>query len=374
MLKEVCPKDVAEVYETSIVQQTAFWSEVKRNMGVESMAFNFKFRKDDFLKVDSASDTEVSDILVVNQRLDNNHSIAYVPYGPELEPVDGAEGVFIEELSECLRSYLPSDTIMIRYDLSWESFWARDPDYFHEDGVWAGPPDVPMQELRFNFDTINWNIKKAHTNFLPAHTIFLDITKSEDEIMASMKPKTRYNIGLAQRKGVTVRELGMTDLDVWYELYRETTIRNGLFLHPRDYFEAVLLARANNTASPAQVKLLLAEAEGMPLSAMFLVLSGKRATYLYGASASMNKNYMASYALQMEAILIAKAHGCREYDLFGVSPGPDESHPMYGLYRFKTGFGGKIFHSLGSWDYPFDEKVYSFYTAHEMTAAGYHIR
>jgi lipid II:glycine glycyltransferase (peptidoglycan interpeptide bridge formation enzyme) len=172
---------------------------------------------------------------------------------------------------------------------------------------------------------------------------------------------------------VQVRALHFDQLNVWYDLYRDTAMRNGINLHDIEYFRAVLTARANHTHSPAKVILLVAELGNVPLAAMFLVISGKRATYLYGASASQMKNFMGSYALQWGAITMAKSMGCTEYDMFGVSPNPDPDHPMYGLYRFKTGFGGEIYHSLGSWDYPLDEKKYNLFAAMEMASQGYHV-
>lgn len=373
MLTEVYRKDIDEVFESPIVQQTAFWSEVKKELGVQSMAFNFKGRRQDFFESDNDDGTIVSDLLVVNQAIDRHHSVAYVPYGPELEPVEGAQGPFLEELSESLRSFLPRNCISIRYDLFWQSYWAGENDFYDSEGHWSGPPEKSIQEIRFNYGTANWGFKKAYNNILPSNTVFLDLKKDEEAILALMKNKTRYNIRLALRKGVQVRELGFDQLNVWYDLYRETALRNGINLHDMEYFRAVLTARANHTHSPAKVVLLVAEVGNIPLAAMFLVISGKRATYLYGASASQMKNMMASYALQWGAIVKAKSLGCTEYDMFGISPNPDPDHPMYGLYRFKTGFGGEIYHTLGSWDYPLDEKKYNLFTAMEMASQGYHV-
>jgi len=120
------------------------------------------------------------------------------------------------------------------------------------------------------------------------------------------------------------------------------------------------------------VELLIAEIDHTPLAAMFLAISGQRATYLYGASSSANRQYMANYALQWETILRAKQWGCTEYDLFGVSPRPEPSHPMYGLHRFKTGFGGSLFHHMGCWDYPLNFRNYNMFLTAEMTRQGYH--
>jgi lipid II:glycine glycyltransferase (peptidoglycan interpeptide bridge formation enzyme) len=188
-----------------------------------------------------------------------------------------------------------------------------------------------------------------------------------------MKPKTRYNISLAMRRGVEVKVHGMESLDIWYNLYKETAIRNSFMLHSLDYFKIILTEKANDTNSPAEVLLLIAEYDGNPLAAMFLVISDNRATYLYGASTSYRRNLMATYAVQWRAMTIAKERGCVEYDMFGVSPGCDESHPMHGLFRFKSGFGGELHHSMGCWDYPLDNEVYACYVAAEKSHQGYHV-
>ena len=124
-----------------------------------------------------------------------------------------------------------------------------------------------------------------------------------------MKPKARYNLGLSYRKGVNVKVSGFENLGSWYKLYEETSLRNRLLLHDIEYFKTVLTIKAKNTQSPAEVFLLIAEFDNKPLAAMFLVISGNRGTYLYGASSSENKNLMASYMLIWKSIEIAKAKG-----------------------------------------------------------------
>ena len=122
MLSDVYRKDIDELYKTSIVQQTAFWSIVKRKIGLDSIALNFKSKKSNLYN-DIISDSTInSDLLVIIQKVNNTDSIAYVPYGPELEPENEFQGVFLEELSESLRSFLPKKCFMVRYDLCWESF------------------------------------------------------------------------------------------------------------------------------------------------------------------------------------------------------------------------------------------------------------
>lgn len=363
MLTNIASKQFQELFATPIVQQTAFWSEVKKRLGCSPLAVNFK----------AVNTQEESDILVILQPLDRQHCMAYVPYGPELEPEESTQGVFLEELSECLRSYLPKSCVLIRYDLCWESWWARDTAYYDDHGHWLGEPNQAAQETRFNFSTHHWNLHKATFNTLPSSTIYINLMKDTATLLANMKPKTRYNIQLAHRKGVTVSTMGLEHLDIWYKLYEETTRRNRLFLNDKSYFEAVLTARATDSKSPAEVLLLVAELDRQPLSAMFLIISHERGSYLYGASSSENRNSMSTYALQWEAIQVAKARGCTQYDMFGVSPGPDPSHPLYGLYTFKVGFGGQLYHSLGSWDYPLLPDEYRCFRSVELSRPGYHL-
>lgn len=373
MLSDVYRKDIDELYKTSIVQQTAFWSIVKRKIGQDSIAMNFKSKKSNLYN-DVISDSTInSDLLVIIQQVNNTDSIAYVPYGPELEPENEFQGVFLEELSECLRSFLPKNCFMVRYDLYWESFWTRDSSFIDNQYNSFAEPSIKSQEIRFNFNTINWNLRKSETNILPTNTLYLDLQPELNTILERMKPKTRYNIKLSHKKGVTVRTADLNDLNVWYSLYTETANRNGLYLNDIKYFEAILTTEADKTKSPAEVYYLIAEFDNKPLAAMFLILSGNRSSYLYGASSNINRNYMATYALQWFAIRLSKEKGCKEYDMFGISPNNDITHPLYGLYKFKTGFGGEIFHSLGCWDYPFDQEKYNIFRSIERRNQGFHI-
>ena len=161
-----------------------------------------------------------------------------MPYGPEIEPSEENQGVFLEELSEELRRFLSKGCIALRYDLNWQSHWVTEQD-FDADGEWRGGPRKVFQEMQLNFGTANGNLFKSLTNVLPADTIVVDLAKSEEDVMGAMKAKTRYNIGLSSRHGIEVRELGFSDLPVWYSLYTETYHRNGLHVNDLRYFESV---------------------------------------------------------------------------------------------------------------------------------------
>lgn len=373
MVQQTFVKDIEELFQTPIVQQTSFWSEVKKKLGATTLAVNFSSKRNRLYKSCTTGEQFDSDVLVVLQPVNSEDCIAYIPYGPETEPDEELQGAFLEELSESLRSHLPLNCIMIRYDLCWESYWARGDEFYDENGHWLGEPERNTQEMRFNFSTQQWNFRKAQFNILPSNTIYIDLKPPMNEILARMKPKTRYNIGLSQKKGVKVRVAGMESLSVWYQLYKETAVRNRIVVNDLRYFEAILTARVENSSSPAEVQLLIAELDNKPLAAMFLIISGNRGSYLYGASTAEHRNLMATYALQWEAIRLSKVQNCTEYDMFGVSPGPDVSHPLYGLYKFKIGFGGSLFHSLGCWDYPLNEDKYMSYKFSELRSQGFHL-
>lgn len=374
MIADIQDKSIKDVYQTSIIQQTAYWSEVKTQQGELTQAYNFKIKTEDlFLTGRADAPYTVGDVLITLRYLDDQHCIAYVPYGPEIEPDTENQGYFLEQFSESLRGLLPATCLMIRYDLSWQSIWAKEEDYYDIHGRWKGLPERRLQELRINFGTEFWNLRKANTDILPSNTIFMNLRQDQDQLLGNMKSKTRYNINLARRKGVQVREVGFESLEIWYDLYKQTAFRNQFLLHDLHYFRIVLTARAKGSSSPADVQLLIAEVDGQPLAAMFLIITGNRGTYLYGASASEKRNFMASYALQWRAMQIAKQKGCTEYDFFGVSPDADQSHPMYGLYRFKSGFGGEVYRRMGCWDYPLNKEKYQYYAAQEFKNQSYHL-
>lgn len=368
---QIEPKQIIDAYSTPIVQQTSFWSKVKERLGLFSSAYEFKVRNRDIYEGVGGFSCTNADFILFFQYLNQEDYLAYVPYGPEVEPSENDQGAFLEELSEILKSYLPKNCIALRYDLNWESHWCKEED-FDEDGTWIGLPKSEFQEIKLNYGTCNRNLRKANTNILPANTIVLDLTQKESDLLQRMKPKTRYNIKLALRKGVEVRSMGIEGLKIWYDLYHETALRNGLFINDYLYFETMFASKMEGEDNEVKVQLLVAYYDGIPLSAMFLVLSSYRATYLYGASSSQMRNVMSTYALQWKAIQIAKANNCFEYDMFGIAPSPNPSHPMYGLYKFKQGFGGEIYHQLGCWDYPIEEDKYNYFSACEMNMQGYY--
>ncbi len=365
MICTIEQKNIEELRTTNILTQTPFWGRIKRNQGLAPIGFELTVSKklldeqnDEQLKTDD-------DLLILTKYIDKNTCFAYVPYGPELEPTFENQGVFLEELSESIRPYLPSNCLFIRYDLKWENQWAREEQYFDTDGNWLGAPDSQTQEFRLNFKTTHWNLKKSVSDILPKNTIFLDLTLSEKTLLANMRYNTRYNIKKAFSHGIRVREYGIEQLKDWYKLYLDTALRHNLPLQNETFFSTIF-SNQDNSRNGVTVKMLMADLDGEFLSSMFLVLSKKRGTYLYGASTSSKNNLMASYALQWESIRISKAWGCVEYDMFGSAPNLKKTHPLHGVHVYKKGFGGNLYHRMGCWDYPYDKQLYGIYRNQEL--------
>ncbi|HEX9019228.1 MAG TPA: peptidoglycan bridge formation glycyltransferase FemA/FemB family protein, partial [Anaerolineaceae bacterium] len=190
------------------------------------------------------------------------------------------------------------------------------------------------------------------------NTVWLDLSGEESDWLARMKQKARYNLRLAQRKGVQVRYGGLDDLAMLYHMYAETSLRDGFVIRGEAYYQAVWRAfMQRGMAVP-----LVAEVEGEPIAGIFLFYFGGRAWYLYGMSREKHRDKMPNYLLQWEAMRYARASGCTQYDLWGAPDVFDESDSMWGVFRFKEGLGGQVLRTAGAWDYPARPIAYLLYT------------
>jgi lipid II:glycine glycyltransferase (peptidoglycan interpeptide bridge formation enzyme) len=182
----------------------------------------------------------------------------------------------------------------------------------------------------------------------PARTIVLDITPEEESLLAHMKEKWRYNLRLAGRKGVQVRAAQtVEDVRNWYRLLQTTGERDNFGIHTFDYY-----LRVWRIFVPCkQARLFLAEYDGQLLAGIFVGLLAKQAIYLYGASSNEQRNLMPNYLLQWEAIRWAKSEGAISYDFWGIPETDNEQEAMAGVYRFKSGWGGRVVRFLGNYEY-----------------------
>lgn len=270
---------------------------------------------------------------VLFRKLPGGFSIAYVPMGPlgtwlpDLLPA-------LIELSHSRRAI----TLKVEPDLS-------------------APPSL-AQDLR----TAGFR-PSSHT-VQPPRTLLIDLQPDEESLLARMQQKTRYNIRLAGRKGVSVRP--WNDLDGFGRMMRETAARDGFGSHLPDYYR-----RAYQLFHPSgNCVLLVAEAEGEPLASLMVFKQQQRAWYLFGASTNLQRNKMPNYLLQWEAIRWAKMQGCSTYDLWGVPDAELETledeftaraDGLWGVYRFKRGFGGDLRRTIGTWDLPLRPTLYRLY-------------
>jgi lipid II:glycine glycyltransferase (peptidoglycan interpeptide bridge formation enzyme) len=316
--------------------QSAMWGRFKARFGWKAKAFVVEW-----------IDGSARPLLTLSRRIAPGITMTYIPWGPELP--EGPLPAATNELARALRPLLPH-VAFIRFDPPWfvEEWQQAEPSN-------AGPtPHSPLL-TPFSFSV---PFKRAAADIQPPDTVLVDLTPLPEDILAAMKPKWRYNIGLAEKRGVAVTQRGEQGIDLFYRLLTETAQRDGIAIHSVDYYKALF-------EECRDLRLYIAEHEGDVLAAIVVLCRGKQATYLYGASANIKRNVMAPYALQWKAMQDAREYGCAVYDLFGIPPNEDPHHPMAGLYRFKTGFGGIIVHRPGSWDYPCKPALYALFSGAE---------
>ncbi len=227
-------------------------------------------------------------------------------------------------------------------------------------------PDI--EATRSELERPSSLVLRPSSSVQPHCTILLDLTKTEDELLAAMHQKTRYNIRLAARKGVVVREGSVDDLPAFYALTQVTGARDGFGVHSAEYYRAAF----ELFVPRGWARLLIADVhevglEPEPVAAIMAFAFGSKAWYMYGASGDAHRERMPNHALQWEAIRWSKSQGCATYDLWGV-PDEDEatldaqylnrSDGLWGVYRFKRGFGGRLVRYVGAFDRVYNPLLY----------------
>lgn len=322
-LHGIAPTDLSRCDAARSFLQSGFWGSFKARFAWNARAFTVDWGEGGKLP-----------LLVIRRRLAPGASFAYVPWGPELPdgfPESDAErSATLEALALALKEQLPPDTAFVRFDPPWAN-----------QGVETPPP------------AIIGSFRSAGADIQPPDTVVLDLKQSEEELLALMKSKWRYNVRLAEKKGVNVRRLDAGGLDAFYGLYEETSRRDRIAIHGKQYYASLFAHAAEYRFGSQELRLYVAEYADRPIASIITLFRDEEATYLYGASSDLDRNLMPAYALQWRAIRDAKEAGCHRYDLFGIPPQANPDHPMAGLYRFKTGFGGVVLHRAGSWDYAY---------------------
>lgn len=308
--------------------QSWAWGELKRDFG--------------WTPVRILSDGGGAQILF--RRLPLGLTIAYIPKGPL---VDWSDRPRVQAFFSTIHSEAKKRRAV---------FLKVEPDLCRGDAELAEKSTTFFQETGF---------RPANT-IQPQTSLVVDISGDEDAILGAMKQKTRYNVRLAKRKGVVVRQGTADDISIFHQLALTTADRNDFGIHSLAYYRT-----AYDLFAPAdQVALFLAEVEAEPISALIAFRQGETAYYFYGASSNKHRNLMAPYLVQWAAIRWAKARGCRWYDLWGVpdaDPATLEAEfqarhdGLWGVYRFKRGFGGQFVQSIGAFDTVYNPLLYRLY-------------
>ncbi len=298
--------------------QTAAWGELKKAFGWEPIYL---------VKGQTGA-------LILFRKLALGYHIAYIPKGPVGENW-GALWPDVDTLCQ------QKKTVFLKVE----------PD------LWEPIPEKALSEKLPGF------IKSAHT-IQPPRTILIDLKESEENILMRMKSKTRYNIRLAGRKDVVVQK--SADVKAFHQMMLTTGSRDEFGIHSLNYYQKAYACFAPQDACA----LFIATYQDKPLAGLMAFAHGDTAWYFYGASTNQERNRMPTYLIQWKAIQWAKARGCRFYDMWGIPDFPEDvleekfterSDGLWGVYRFKRGFGGEVRRAVGAWDRVYHPLLYRLY-------------
>jgi lipid II:glycine glycyltransferase (peptidoglycan interpeptide bridge formation enzyme) len=270
-------------------------------------------------------------------------SVLYVPRGPILDWND--DTLIKRVITDLEKLAVKEKAIQLKVDP--EVITSR---------IIAGAETNEISRIIPYLEKQNWHYSPEQIQF--KNTVFLNLDGTEDDWLSRMKQKTRYNIRLAQKKGVTVRQIALDELPLFYRMYAETSLRDGFAIRSENYYCQVWKSFIQQNMATG----LIAEVENEPVAGLMLFYFANRAWYLYGMSTDKQREKMPNYLLQWEAMRLAKAKGCNVYDLWGAPDIFDETDRMWGVYRFKEGLGGEVIKTIGAWDYTPHPILYRLYT------------
>lgn len=225
----------------------------------------------------------------------------------------------------------------------------------HEQGAVFTRIEPGAHTPRFLIETIRSTVfnRPSNARFTPDHTLVLDLSKSDEELLKEMKPKGRYNIKVAQKSGVLVKQYNSTadiptgDFASWHAIIQETGARDGFNVHGKAYYTALL----DTLGSKSAASLFIAyNAQKQPVGGAVVTYYDKVGMYFYGASAYEHRSLMAPYLVQWAAIQEARTRGCLYYDFLGVSPPNSPNHHWAGVTDFKEKFGGTRYEYAPAFD------------------------
>jgi peptidoglycan pentaglycine glycine transferase (the first glycine) len=348
------------------ILQTWEWGKVKSQFGWQTN-FLLWFQEDDLYTLSTnhfpsklSKKQLVAAALTLQRNIriggfSNKMGVIYVPKGPLL---DWNDSLLRHHVVKDLREYAQKQSAI---------FIKIDPDLELGTGI---PGNPGSNEFHLGVDIINelkndgWQFSDEQVQF--RNTVLINLEHSEEELLANMKQKTRYNVNLAMRKGVTVRTGKPADIDMLFRMYAETSVRDEFVIRNDNYYREVWNAFMFNQ-EPKQLdqpvaEALIAEVDGEPVAGVIIFRFAGKAWYLYGMSRLAHRDKMPNYLLQWEAIKRAKAAGCKVYDLWGAPDEFIETDPLWGVFRFKEGLGGTVHRYIGAWDFAANRMLYRLYS------------
>jgi peptidoglycan pentaglycine glycine transferase (the first glycine) len=328
--------------------QTWEWSQVKVRYGWQALPF---FWRDE-------GGRNVAVAMVLKRRLPvsgfgKKMCILYIPKGPLM---DWADTPLRRRVMDDLSAFAKQQGAI---------FIKLDPDVVLGTGVPGVDGSLELEggkSVRTDLETRGWRFSQDQIQF--RNTVLIDLTPPEDELLHRMKQKTRYNIRLAQKKGVTIRTGTEADLPLMYRMYAETSVRDGFLIREEGYYQTVwqTFMKPPSPGSQPFSEPLIAEVGNDVVGAVSMYYFAGQAIYLFGMSRETHREKMPNYLLQWEAMRRAKALGCNSYNLWGAPEVFDESDGLWGVFRFKEGLGGVVSRTIGAWDFTPSPFLYRLYT------------
>ncbi len=281
------------------------------------------------LKTGYEKSYRINDILVLQRSLTLGRSMLYSPMVSKaqldrIQITDNRKGnIFIGEIKKIAQD---NKAIFYRLEL-----------------------DIPKT---VNCRLLSVDFKKSFEEMQPENNWIVDISKNEDEILAGMKQKGRYNIRVAEKNNIAVTSSNITveELDIFYDLYSKTGKRKKVAFRGKAYFENLLDILGKIDYARAYAAKSKVDGKEVPLAAAIVIFYAEEALYLYGGSSDEHKNLMAPYLLHWKIMLDAKKAGMEKYNFLGIAPTEDPNHPWAGITRFKKQFGGEQRDIAGSYD------------------------
>ncbi|MBW6471576.1 MAG: aminoacyltransferase [Anaerolineaceae bacterium] len=329
-----------EIFPDSHFLQTSLWADVKRENGWEPFYLLWKDLQGNIIAGTLVLERTVKFAKLMSVK------VHYCPKGPLLNTNDNDK---ISEVIKGLQAFSNNRKgIFIKID----------PDFVTEIKT---ENIADFSSLNYYPDFLellkrnSWVESKDQIQF--RNTIIIPLVKSDEEILKDMKQKTRYNIRLSERKGVKVRVGNKSDFEELFNLYAVTGLRDNFVIRSKHYY----LNLWKKFFDAGLSEPIIAELDGEILAAVIIYFYSGKAFYVYGMSSEKNRNLMATYLLQWKAIQRAKEKKCKIYDFWGAPDELNENDRMWGVYKFKLGFGGTFVRTVGAWDFPTNKFGYTIY-------------